>query len=292
VPRLAASLAAVLLGLQTLAADPALAVDYESHVVTIDATTAQPVGTGFVPADSTGELIIFAEGGYRAFANTGRFDLGWNGPAGMTRMQRGGQPILSGMPYGALVGGFSTNIANYRYVGRMGAFHLLSAHVGKEFRLALNMSSTDLSALEGELTVTVIYVKDGAADLARLEIKDGTTLPVGTGIVATLGDQFIVLPYGAIQTAFPRPAFTDGYFAPEGISHFNRLGEPYSEGPYGGLYGYFVGPSAGFYIGDGGMWKAGIPANGRELFLNLNLDPADMVGSDGRFIVNVIRIHQ
>jgi hypothetical protein len=72
----------------------------------------------------------------------------------------------------------------------------------------------------------------------------------------------------------------------------NRLGQPYAEGPYGGLYGYFVGPTTAFYVGDGGTWKAGLPAFGRELHLNLNLDPSDLVGADGRFIVNVVRIPQ
>ena len=34
----------------------------QSYVVTIDASTTQPVGTGFIPPDSNGEVIVFAGG--------------------------------------------------------------------------------------------------------------------------------------------------------------------------------------------------------------------------------------
>ena len=67
-----------------------------------------------------------------------------------------------------------------------------------------------------------------------------------------------------------------------------RTGEPIDRR----LYGYFIDVQTEFYIGDGGTWNVGLPGNGRELFLNLNLDPAQLVGADGRFIVNVIRIPQ
>jgi hypothetical protein len=268
------------------------AQNYESHQITIDASTAQPVGTGFIPANANGEVIILAEGSVQNYPNAGRYDQDWFGPAGMTRMARAGQPIFGGMPYGAVVGGFTTNVPDYRYVGRMGAFHLLPAHVGQEFRLALNMSDADLAALNGQFEITVIYIADGTANTAMLEIKDGTTLPVPTGIFAAAGDRFLVLPYGAIQTTIPFHLFTDGYFDPAGLPKFNRVGQPYSDGPFGGLYGHFDDAAAAFYIGDSGTWMVGTGVAGQELKLNVNLAPADLVGCDGRFVVNVIRIPQ
>lgn len=277
--------------LQFAAAPRTQAQDYESHVVTIDASSPQPLGTGFIPPNANGEILILTEGTIRGFPSS-RLDDGWFGPAGMTRMQRSGQPIVDGMPYGAVVGGFAAAVGNYRYVGRMGAFHLLPAHVGQEFRVTLNMSAADLAQMEGSVTVTVIFVADGAADIGQFVITDGTTLPLPTGMVAALGDRFLILPYGALQTDRPALLYSDGYFGPGGLPQFNHSGQPYSEGPYGGLYGYFIDAQTEFYIGDGGTWNVGLPGNGRELFLNLNLDPAQLVGADGRFVVNVIRIPQ
>ncbi len=274
-----------------LTATESVAQDYESHVITIDVNSPQPVGTGFIPANSNGELLILAEGNIKTISQSKRFDDGWFGPNGYTRLMRAGQPISGGMPYGALVGGFSATISNYRFVGRMGAFHLLPAHVGQEFRLALNIPAADVPLLSGQLTVTVIYVADGYPDIARFPITDGTALPIATGLTAAAGDRFVVLPYGTIQTDAHVGAM-EGYFGPEGLPKLNRAGQPFAEGPYGGLYGHFIDPAQSFYIGDGGSWRV-LPAEvGLELFLNLNLDPVDLVGCDGRFVVNVIRIPQ
>lgn len=269
----------------------ATAQNYESHVVTIDATTPQPIATGFVPADSTGDVIILSEGNIRVYDSSNRYDRGWFGPNGMTRLQRFGQPISNGMPYGAVVGGFTTMVENYRFVGRLGAFPLDAAYVGQELHISLNMSDADLAAMEGVVKVTVIYVAEGAADRARFLIDDSSTLPIATGLTAVLNDQFVVLPYGMLDTGIT-VNYTGGFFGPDGLPSFNRLGQPYPEGPYGGLYGYFVDAANGFYVGDGGAWRAGAQAAGLEFHLNLNLDPADLVGSEGGLVVNVIRIPQ
>jgi hypothetical protein len=238
-------------------APPASAQNYESHSIRIDATTTQPVATGFIPTTANGEVIILAEGAVQNYPSDVRFDHDWFGPAGMTRMARAGQPIMNGMPYGAVVGGFSTDIANYRYVGQMGAFHLLPAYVGQEFRLALNMADYDLAALNGSFQITVIYIPDGVATTASIVITDGSVLPVPTGIFAVAGDRFLVLPYGTIQTAVPQLLYSDAYFDPAGLPKFNRVGQPYPEGPFGGLYAHFDDPVAGFYVGDNGTWVAG-----------------------------------
>lgn len=267
------------------------AVDYESHVITIDASSPYPVPTGFVPADSTGDVIIVSEGSTRAYEQTGRYDLGWFDPNGMARLEVFGQPVGNGMPYGALIGGFSTNVANYRFVGRIGAYQLSAAEMGRELHLALNVPAAESPLLQGQVTVTVIYVAEGYADRSQFEITGGTVLPVATGLVAASNDQFVILPYGRLDTGIPLSQYTDGDFAPEGLASFNRVGQPYTQGPYGGLYAHYSNAANGFYLGDGGMWRV-TAAAGQELRLTLNLNPADLVGSTGSFIVNVIRIPQ
>jgi len=268
---------------------PAIAQNYESHVITIDSTTVQPVATGLIPTTAAGEIVILAEGNMQVLEGA-LLDRRWFGPAGCTRLKRAGQPVAD-MPFGALLGGFSTDIANYRYLGRVGAFHLEPGHVGREFRVALNLSPTDLGNLKGSVTVTVIFLADGWATTSQVAIDDTTTLPVPTGLVAAAGDLYLVLPYGALQPPV-HPGPTEGYFAPEGMTKFNRAGQPYSGGPYGGLYGYFGNPGQAFYIGDGGSWRVLPGAVGQQLFLNPNLSAADLAGSTGRFVVNVVRIPQ
>ncbi|MDM7914493.1 MAG: hypothetical protein ACE15D_07490 [Candidatus Eisenbacteria bacterium] len=285
------SLALALALLLAVAPSPAAAQSYESHVVVIDSTTTQPVPTGFIPATSNGEVIILAEGSLRTIDDSNRLTEGWFGPAGETRFTRADQPVVDGMPYGALIGGFSSNIANYRHLGRIGAFHLLPQHVGNEFRVALNMSDADLAILQGQVQVTVLLIEDGYPDMAHIVIRDGTALPVPTGLTAAFGDRWVVLPYGTLQGS-PNLQFSDAYYTPAGLPHFNRAGQPYPEGPYGGLYGNFDGAPVHFYIGDGGTWRSGTLAVGRELQLDLNLDPADLTGVDGRFEVEVIRVPQ
>jgi len=261
---------------------------FASNVVTIDASAPQPIGSGIIPPNANGEIIVLAEGDIRGAVFTTRFDQGWAGPAGYTRFERSGQPVANGMPYGALMGGFSANPANYRYVGRMGAFDVIPAYVGQEFRLALNVPPADMPSLEGKVEVTVMWVADGYPDLVQVTLKDGTALPAPTGIVAAAGDRFVVLPYGAIRTNIPG-AFDNAWFGPEGLPRFNRFGQPYAQGPYGALFGVFSG-LPGFYIGDNGTLEVGAGVAGRQLLLDLNLDVADLADSDGRFTVSVLRL--
>jgi hypothetical protein len=111
---------------------------------------------------------------------------------------------------------------------------------------------------------------------------------VATGLVGSDGDVFVVLPHGDLQTS-TSPLHTSGVFAPEGKALFNASGQPYPEGPFGGLYGYF---QAGlpFYIGDGGTWTAGPDADGLELMLDVNMSQTSLAGATGRYRVQVVQI--
>ena len=271
---------------------PAHAQDYESHTVTIDATTPQPVDTGFIPTTSTGELIILAEGNIRVFPSASRYEDGWFGPAGQTRLERIGQPIPDEMPFGALVGGFSANIANYRYVGRMGAFHLEPQYVGQEFRVALNMSDADHAIMEGQVTVTVIYILDGSADLARLEITDGTRSPFQPVSSRRPGIGSSSFLTGRFRPAFPSFGTRMPISVRKGCRGFNRAGQPYPEAPTAASTHTGSTPRPGSTSATAGPGTSAPPALETSSHLNLNLDPADLAGADGRFVVNVVRVPQ
>jgi len=282
-------LAAVSAGLAF--ATSSLAQSVESWVVTIDSGSTQPVATGFVPTSSDGVYIILAEGAVQPFPNPTRYDDGWFGPAGQTRLQRSGQPIVDGMPYGALVGGFGTGISDYQFHGRIGSTPLAPANVGHEFHVALNMSDADLAATSGEVTVTVIHIPNGSADAAHVPLNRNAPDLVPTGFTASAGDKYIVLPYGALQCHIWMDDYTRSWFGPEGMIGFNRAGQPQTDGPFGGLYGTYTTDTAGFYIGDGGCWSVQTADYGQELKLFLNLSAADQDSLNGcGFIAHVIRI--
>ena len=262
----------------------------QSYVVTIDASTVQPIGTGFVPANANGDVIVLAQGNVVSGADPSRFDEGWQDASGRTRLDRAGQPITNGMPYGALVGGFSATLANYRFVGEMGSFHLLNAHVGHQFELGLNMSNTDLAAMEGSITATVIYIPAGSADIAKILIDASSPATIPTGLIAGSSEQFIVMPYGALCPTTGSPSlYTGSCFGPEGLISYNPAGKPRPEGPYGALLGQYNGGGP-FHIGDGGTWSSQPADLGQELSLLVNLPFADLANLDGSFTVNVIRV--
>ncbi|MDM7914494.1 MAG: hypothetical protein QUU85_04400, partial [Candidatus Eisenbacteria bacterium] len=284
-----AGVAIAALGL-VIAAGPARA-DYTQHrVVTIDASTAQPLSTGLIGTQLGEEVIFYAEGSLRVGALPERFDEGWFGPAGQTNWTGTGQPIVDGMPYGALIGGFNGVIGSYQFLGRMGSFSVQPADVGQELRLALNLSDADLASLEGSVTITLIVVPPGSADVSQVTISRTTTLPIGTGLFAATGDRFVVLPYGVMRDpALPNSAYTEGWFGPEGLLGVVSGTQPHTGAPYGALFGQ-IGLSNEYWIGDGGAWTTQPSDVGSELMLTLNTDAVSQAGLIGKFVVNVARI--
>ncbi len=263
----------------------------QSVVVTIDSSTTQPVHTGIFPVNTSSEVIFIAEGSLRTDALPLRFDRGWFGPAGQANWTSGTQLISSGMPYGALIGGFTGNMTDYQFFGRAGSFTIQPAHVGQELRLSLNMSDADLASMEGSVTITVIHVPSGSRDVSQVVINRNTVLPAPTGLVAADGDRFIVLPYGSMKDpALPNSVYSTGYFGPEGLLGLVDPTQPMVDGPYGALLGTFTTTPASFHIGDNGTWTTQPAEIGQELMLLLNTSPASQAGLIGKFVVNVIRI--
>jgi hypothetical protein len=263
----------------------------QSAVITIDSQTTQPVHTGIYPVDTAGEVIFFAEGSLRTSALPLRFDRGWFGPAGQANFSSAGQPIGSGMPYGALVGGFTTSLSDYQFLGRMGSFTIQPAYVGQELRLGLNMSDADLASMSGSVTITIVHVPTGSADVSQLVIRPNTVLPAPTGLIAADGDRFLILPFGGLQDpSLPNSAYTNGLFGPEGLLGLVDPTQPFTDGPYGALLGTFTSTAAAFHVGDGGTWTTEIADIGFELSLLLNTSAASQAGLVGKFVVNVVRI--
>lgn len=285
-------LAGVVAGLTLLgaASAPTRAQVVESWTLTIDSSTTQPVATGLFGFDAADDVIVLAEGAVRAGAESEPYDQGWFGPAGHTRLSRFGQPVLNGMPFGALLGGFGADVTQFEQLGRLGAFGVAVGEVGEEFQLALNMSDDDLAALEGSITVTLVYVPAGSADVSEITITAASPDEVPTGLIAGDGDKFVVLPYAAARaSAVGANPYSNGWFSTAGRPQLTRAGQPSATGPYGALYGKYAGGSS-FYIGDGGCWTTQPADLGQELMVLTNMSAADRATLTGRFVANVIRV--
>ncbi len=290
IPGVLVALAAAVIVLGT-AAGPSRAGVPQSSVIVIDSLTTLPIRTGIYSVDGTGDIVVMAEGAIRPRTLNGRFELGWFGPAGQDHYEAVDQPIVDGMPYGALTVGFRDNPAAYQFMGRLGAFTAQPADAGSELRLSLNLSAADLAGMEGQITATVIFLPANSADVSRFEIRPSTPLPLATGVVAQTGDQFIVLPRGRLRDPLlPNSAYTDGNFGPEGLLGLVSATQPHADGPYGALYGDFDSVGAVFFIGDGGCWSAQPSDIGQDLELSLNTDAASQAGMGGKFVVTVIRV--
>lgn len=280
-------LAATLVG---LAAATAARADVQNVTITIDNATVQPISTGIVPS-AAGELIIITEGSVNAVPVNTSLTQGHMGPGGETRLQRVGQPVGDGMPYGCLLGSFnSTSLPNFQFVGDRGSVHVSASDIGDEFHIGLNMSDTDLASMSGSIVVTLIYVSTGSADMVELDLDSSAPHVVSTGLFAEAGDQHVALAMGRSRISFLTSGVTGGWFGPAGELKFNRVGQPRSEGPFGGLYGTYTAPEFGFYIGDAGAWKTQPADIGQELTVYLNMSETDWASIEGSLKVWVVRI--
>jgi len=262
------------------------------YVVAIDARrTTLPVDTG-ISMQSTGDDIVFyAEGAIRTMELADRFDGGWFGPAGQAGFESSAQPILGGMPYGALVHGTSTQVASYQFMGRMGSVDIQPSDVGETFRLALNLPLADLTAMEGSIVVNIFYIHEGDADIADLVLDRTSTFPVGTGLIGEVGYDFIVLPYGAIRDpGLTNPTFSNGWFGPGGLLGMPTPVEPAPGATYGALLGRFVTGATPFNIGDGGSWTNQPSDVGLELRLFVNMTAAASAAMEGSFHVIALKV--
>lgn len=282
------ALAAVVVGATGLVVRPALSV--ESVVVRIDNTVVQPVSTGLV-LSGTGNLIFITEGNLQPFPTTSRLTDGNFGPDGETKLQRAGQPIVDGMPYGALVGRIgSGTLPNFQFLGATGIDDVTTSNTG-ELRLALNMSDTDLAGMAGEVVVTAIFVPEGSQDVAEIELDASSAYPLPTGLIAESGDEYAVLAAGTVRhPTVAHDEIVDGWFGPAGKLMFNRTGQPEGEGPYGAVYGTYSTATQGFYLGSAGTWSAQPAEIGRELSVFLNMSEADHSVVEGSIKVWVVRM--
>jgi hypothetical protein len=145
---------------------------------------------------------------------------------------------------------------------------------------------------QGSVVVTLYMMTDDDFESTVVTINSQSTMPVGTGLTAASGDEFIVSARGAMKVLTTWPSIYQGWFAPQGTIRLQRAGQQVDY-PFGAVIGTFdAGLSNAFYIGDGGGWSAQPADVGDELTLGVNMSDADLAGAQGAMIVQVIRIRE
>jgi hypothetical protein len=259
----------------------------EKAVIVIDSSTIQPVATGLVPPATDYNFIFLADGGARVVP-VGLSD-GWFGATGETRLNRGGE-VVPDEPYGCILADFNTVLSNSWYVPSGGSLRVQISDVGNELHVGLNMSDTDLTNMNGKIAITVFMVQEDFLESSVITIDSQTTQPIQSGFVAAAGDQFILAARGALNVLSTFPPLFEGWFGPPGAIRLSRGGQ-INQLPYGAVLGTFnLSLASSFYVGDGGTWTTQPADVGDELLLGVNMSDADLASSQGRFLVQVIRI--
>ncbi len=173
----------------------------------------------------------------------------------MVRLRRVGQPMPD-LPYGGVIGTFGTSLAFSDFYADTGVHTTPTNGIGRELKFGVNMSDSDLAAMDVQVVITVIQVPASTAVEDSLVIIDNaTTQPVGTGIVGASGKNFVLIPHGSLRL-ISRP-YTDGWFGPEGLTRLFRNGQPVSSMQFGCVMGTYTSSlEQGFVIGDGGFMKS------------------------------------
>ena len=132
------------------------AQSYEAVTAVIDASTTLPLSTGLAPQSSQDQFIVIAHGAVQV-VNLSPLDGGWFDPSGLIRLRRTGM-VFGDMPYGCVIGHFSSSPNAGFFVGDGGCFNAQPADLGIPFRLSLNMSAVDHSSMAGSFVVSVIML--------------------------------------------------------------------------------------------------------------------------------------
>ena len=153
----------------------------QSSTVVIDALTSLPVSTGFTADNGDNRFIILDEGAIRIPShNSWIYTNGWFDPSGPARLRRTGQ-YFQDMPYGSLMGTFSSLPGGF-YLGDGGTFDAQPVDVVNEFKLGINMGSTDHTNLEGQIVTHIIKIPGTVTESISYEfVQEGwylVSLPV------------------------------------------------------------------------------------------------------------------
>ena len=275
----------ILLAGLLLLAMPVFAVDTFQITINSDSPTSIPTGLIIQTGD---RLLVQAEGAMQTVSFF-PFNEGWFDPSGMGRLQRGGQ-IFSDSPYGVLLGSYFPSLSSGFALGELASSRPSSIYAGNEFHIGVNMSASDLSSVNGSFKVHVTRYSEAEAQEVTLTIDANSPQPMGTGVVADSGDQFLVIGQGAARVVGFRPV-TDGWFDASGLGILQRSGQIFSKTPYGALLGTFNGSlNSGFPIGDSATWNAQSADQGDELMLGLNMSESDQAALQGLIMVHILRI--
>jgi hypothetical protein len=260
---------------------------FTTTVITLDGTAGtNSTGTGYVPS-STNELALWFGFGSVSPVLDRTF-----GPNGETKLERVGQPITLGMPYGSLVAAFADDIDGtvppyMQFMGEQGVINLQAGHVGNELHVGLNMSAADYAALDGLMQVVLITAGAGEFTEHNFVIDSESAYPISTGIHAASGDVLAFANVGALASQNGSP------FGPEGRPLLTSGIQPIAGGTNGAVSASFGAEplSSGFIVGDNGWFTVQPIDAGQELFLYPNLSSSQLTLMEGSFDVRVFHLH-
>jgi hypothetical protein len=270
---------------------PVISQTVEGITILIDGSTTLPVGSGITASSTDDRFLIITEGLVKVPALAfWIYTGGWLDPSGLVRLRRVGQ-YFSDMPYGSIIGTFSDLPSGF-YVGDGGAFSVAPADVGNEFKLGLNMNSSDQSSIEGLFVIHIIKIPGAVVQSTTLAINSATSLPLGTGLTPDdTNDRFILFARGTVRVpALDTWVYTRGWINPSGLIRLRRVGQEFADMPYASVIGTFGNLSQGFYVGKGGTFKVASPDLGNEFKLGLNMNSSDQSSMSGLYVVHAIKI--
>jgi hypothetical protein len=125
----------------------------------IDANSPLPLATG-IEATDTGQLFMVVGQGAARVISSRPFTQGWFDASGLGRLRRVGQPLWD-VPYGRLLGEMVGETNNSLFsIGSLATWSTSTFDLGRELRLGLNMSGSDLDALDGQIVAHVLRIDD------------------------------------------------------------------------------------------------------------------------------------
>ncbi len=127
-----------------------------------------------------------------------------------------------------------------------------------------------------------------AADMVTVTLDASSPRPLGTGLIASDGDRFLVHAQGTMSR-IPSLPYTEGWHDPSGLGRQGVAGQVIPDAPYGMVIGTFTTLENGFVVGDLASWDVQLADLGQEFQVGLNMSADNQATIDGSFKVHVLR---
>ena len=155
----------------------------------------------------------------------------------------------------------------------------LARHLGTLIRVTL-LAAPILLALPTAPAV--------AADMVTVTLDASSPRPLGTGLIASEGDRFLVHAQGTMSR-IPFLPYTEGWYDPSGLGRQEVAGQVIPDAPYGMVIGTFTSLENGFVVGDLAGWDVQPVDQGQEFQVGLNMSEENQATIQGSFKVHVLR---